>query len=253
MDQATRRDIEEYVKPLAVGLDGMTNYGDIERMVSASESIAKGVRGLDADLLFLLAVFSGQEKWISRMGHRSRTEIFLASLAIPARTVQALFRGLGRLESAPGSPEEEIVHDAVRLEAMGAYGIARSLADGYRERMDILEMAGAIEEAASAPLRTEPGRALAAGRRQLMLEFAGRLREEFAEFSRPRRSGALKRRPRFPGAVVEASAGSEGLGTVQRELEGQRDEDRHRLARDRLVRAVLNRRRTGRGRSSSRR
>ena len=44
------------------------------------------------------------------------------------------------------------MHDAVRLEAMGAYGIARSLADGYRERMEIPEMADAIEEAARVPL-----------------------------------------------------------------------------------------------------
>jgi hypothetical protein len=184
MDETRRKAVEEYVKPLAVGLDGMTNYGGIERMVSASERIAQGRAGLDGDLLFLLAVFSGQEKWISRMGHRSRTEIFLASLGIPARTIQRLFRGLARFETAPAAPEEEIVHDAVRLEAMGAYGIARSLADGYRERLEIPEMAEALEEAAHAPLATEEGRALAAGRRELMLEFARRLRAEFAEFDR---------------------------------------------------------------------
>ena len=182
MDDSQRRAVEEYVRPLAVGLDGMTNYGDIARMVSASRRIARGREGLDDDLLFLLAVFSGQEKWISRMGHRSRTEIFLASLGVPARTVQRLFRGLARFETAPGAPEEEIVHDAVRLEAMGAYGIARSLTEGYRERLEIPEMADAIEEAARAPLATEEGRALAEGRRALMLEFAASLRREYGEF-----------------------------------------------------------------------
>jgi hypothetical protein len=185
MDAATRRAIREYVRPLAVGLDGMTNYGDIERMVAASDKIARGREGLDADLLFLLAVFSGQEKWISRMGHRSRTEIFLASAGIPTRTIQRLFRGLSRFEAAPASPEEEIVHDAVRLDAMGAYGIARSLAEAYRERMDMLEMASAVEEAAQAPMRTEEGRALAAERREAMREFAKRLRAEHAEFAGP--------------------------------------------------------------------
>ena len=115
------------------------------------------------------------------MGHRSRTEIFLASLGVPARTIQRLFRGLARFETAPSAPEEEIVHDAVRLEAMGAYGIARSLTEGYRERLDIPEMADAIEEAARAPLSTDEGRALAEERRTLMLEFAERLRKEHAE------------------------------------------------------------------------
>ena len=117
------------------------------------------------------------------MGHRSRTEIFLASLGVPARTIQRLFRGLARFEASPASPEEEIVHDAVRLEAMGAYGIARSLAEGYRERMDMLEMAAAVEEAAEAALLTEEGRALGAGRRDAMRQFARRLREEHAEFA----------------------------------------------------------------------
>ena len=182
MDAAARKSILDYVKPLAVGLDGVTNYGDVERMVSAAETIARGTEALDADLLFLLAVFSGQEKWVSRMGHRSRTEIFLGSLGVGPKTVRRVFTALSRFETAPASREEEIVHDALKLETMGAYGIARGLADAYRERLDILEMADAIEAAAAAPLRTDAARRLAEPRRALMQEFAGRLRAEHAEF-----------------------------------------------------------------------
>jgi hypothetical protein len=184
MNAGARKSILDYVKPLAVGLDGVTNYGDVERVVSASEAIAAGRADVDGDLLFLLAVFSGQEKWVSRMGHGTRTELFLGSLGVPPKAVRRLFAGLGRIETTPGTPEEEVVHDAVRLETMGAYGIARGLADAYRERLDILEMAEAIEVAASAPLKTEAGRRLAEPRRALMQDFAGRLRSEHAEFSR---------------------------------------------------------------------
>ena len=45
-------------------------------------------------------------------------------------------------------------------------------------------MADAIEQSAAAELLTEKGRALAEGRRALMREFARRMREEQAEFSR---------------------------------------------------------------------
>jgi hypothetical protein len=181
MDEATRRRIEEYVRPLAAGLDGITQFGDTRRIVSACEKIAGGRSDLDRDLLYLLAVFSGQERWVSRMGHRSRTEMFLASLGIPGRRIQALFRGLTRLEARPATPEEEVAHDALKIDEMGARGIARKLQEGRREGASFLEAASAIEEAARAPLRTEAAEALARGRRQLMLEFARRLAEEEAE------------------------------------------------------------------------
>ena len=181
MDEATRRRIEEYVRPLAAGVDGVAQFGDTRRIVSACEKIAGGRSDLDRDLVYLLAVFSGQERWVSRMGHRSRTEMFLASLGIPGRKIQALFRGLTRLEARPATPEEEVAHDALKIDEMGARGIARKLQDGRREGASFLETAASIEEAARAPLRTEAGEALAHGRRQLMREFARRLAEEEAE------------------------------------------------------------------------
>ncbi len=182
MDEAARRRVEDYVKPLAVALDGVTNYGDVRRAVSAAMKVADGRHDLDFDLLFLLAVFSGQEKWVSRMGHRSRTELFLASEGIPAKTVSSLFRSLARFDSEPKTPEEEIVHDAVRLDRLGAYGVAGSLTDGYRERLDFQEMAAEIEEAARIDLRTLKAREIAEPRRRTMLDFAARLRLEHGEF-----------------------------------------------------------------------
>lgn len=181
MDEATRRQITEYVKPLAVGLDGITYSGDVERVIACSERIAGARTDLDRDLLYLLAVFSGQGKWLTTMGHASRTEIFLASLGIPARSIRSLFRGLARLADAPATPEEEIVHDAVCLDQMGACGIARHLLEGYRERMDFGEMAVSIEDAARRQLKTSAAETLAARRRETMLDFARRLRAEFEQ------------------------------------------------------------------------
>jgi hypothetical protein len=185
VDAAARKRIAEYVKPLAVGLDGITYSGDVDRVIAASEKIAleeRGRKNLDPDLIYLLAVFSGQEKWVERMGHASRTEIFLSSLGVPAKTIRAVFRGLSRLVNAPSTPEEEIVHDAILLDEMGAYGIARHLREGYRERQDFAEMAETIEQAAAKPLATAAGEELAVNRRKTMLDFARRLREEYDEF-----------------------------------------------------------------------
>lgn len=182
MDDAARRRIEEYVRPLAAGLDGVTTFGDVARVVAAADRIAGNREELDRELLYVLSVFSGQEKWVSRMGNASRTELFLASLGLPDRTIRALFRGLARFDDRPATPEEEIVHDATRLERMGAYGIARLLAEGQRERADFSEIARAIEEAAGQPLRTAAAEELALPRRQAMLAFARQLRTEFEEF-----------------------------------------------------------------------
>jgi hypothetical protein len=184
VDPAARRRLIEYVRPLAVGLDGVTNFGDAERAVAASETIAGSRTDLDRDLLFLLALFSGQDRWVSRMGHRSRTEIFLDSVGVSPRTVQRLFRGLARFETAPSSPEEEIVGDAVALEKLGAYGIVRCLVEGYKERLDVGEMAASLQSASEVPVRTEAGRSLAEPRRRVMRDFARRLREELEEFGR---------------------------------------------------------------------
>jgi hypothetical protein len=160
----------------------VTNYGDVRRAVAAAQRIAHGRTDVDPDLLFLLAVFSGQEKWVNRMGHRSRTELYLGSLGIPPRAVSALFRSLARFDTDPRTPEEEIVHDAVRLDRLGAYGIARTLVEGYRERLDFLEAADELDRAADETLRTQEANALAEPRRKTMRDFAAKLRAEVQEF-----------------------------------------------------------------------
>jgi hypothetical protein len=151
-------------------------------MLRACAAVAGERKDLDADRLFLLAVFSGQEKWVGKFGHGSRTELFLASVGVPGEEFRRLLRSLARFRSDPRTPEEEIVHDAARLEELGAYGIARIVVESARERMDFRELAGAIEGEARDDFRTERGRELALPRLALMRDFAARLRREVGEF-----------------------------------------------------------------------
>jgi hypothetical protein len=182
MDESRRKQILDYVKPLSVGLDGVTNFGDIERTLRACGEIARGRNPLDEGRLFLLAVFSGQEKWIGKFGHETRTELFLCSVGVSAQEFRRLLRSLARFRRDPETAEEEVVHDAVRLEEVGAYGIARMVAEGAHERMDFRELAAAIESEALDDFRTQRGREIARPRLALMRDFAARLREEVEEF-----------------------------------------------------------------------
>jgi len=161
----------------------MAYFGDVERIASISRAIAAGRQGVNPELIDLLALFSGQEKWVERMGHGSRTEIFLRSQGVSPGTIRSLFRGLPRLDRSPATPEEEIVHDALRIDAMGSVGVARLAQQGYRERLSFEEMAARIEEASRSPLKTAAGESLAATRREAMRDFARRLLEEREEFS----------------------------------------------------------------------
>ena len=183
MNDSQRRQILDFVKPLVIGLDGMTNFGDLDRLLRACAAIAGDRPDVDADRLFLLAVFSGQERWARHFGHGSRLELFLASSGVPPEEIRGLRRSLARFETDPRTPEEEIVHDARRLEQVGAYGIARLVAQGYHDRLDFDELSREIETGASSELRTERGRALAAPRLSLMRDYSRRLRDEVAEFA----------------------------------------------------------------------
>lgn len=182
MEESGRKQVLDYVKPLSVGLDGVTNFGDVERVVRACSVIAGDRSDLDRDRLFLLAVFSGQDRWVGKFGHGTRTELFLSSVGVPAEEFRRLLRSLSRYREDPRTGEEEVVHDAVRLEELGAYGIARIVAEGAHDRMDFRELAGAIESDARDDFRTERGREVANPRIERMRQFAAWLRGEVEEF-----------------------------------------------------------------------
>jgi hypothetical protein len=191
LDSASKARILDFVRPLSVALDGMTTFGFVERRLKISEILLEGEEGMaaavggpvaDRNRLFLVAAFAGLPA-ARNITPDSREELLLRSLHIPPEEISSLPSSLFRLESRPKTPEEKIVHDAMLLEGVGAYGVTQILVSGARERMTLAEMADEIDARMDAArFATEAGRRLAAGRLAYAKDFAARLRAEAAEF-----------------------------------------------------------------------
>jgi len=194
LDSASKARILDFVRPLSVGLDGVTNFGFVERRMRISENLlegeegnsgALGACGADSARLFLLAAFAGLPS-ARRITPDSREDLLLRSLRIPLEEIRILVSSLSRIESDPQTPEERVVHDAMLLESVGAYGVTQVLASGVRERMTLAEMAGEIDaKMDAARFATEAGRRLARERIAYAKDFAAKLRAEAAEFGTP--------------------------------------------------------------------
>jgi hypothetical protein len=185
MQESRQKQILDFVKPLCAGLDGMTDFGDVERVLLACSEISRGRDDVDADRLFLLAVFSGQKRRVGTFGQASRTELFLRSEGVAGEEVRRLFDSIARFRDDPRTPEEKTVHDAVRLEEVGAYGVSRIVTESARERRDLRELASAIEERAVDDFQTPRGIVLARERIAWMKGFASQLRHEVDAFAAP--------------------------------------------------------------------
>jgi hypothetical protein len=188
LDATSRKSLLDFVRPLSVGIDGMTNFGFVERRLKISENLLEseesrdGKGRVDRDRLFLLAAFAGLPG-ARRISPDSREDLLLRSVRIPFEEIRILVSSLNRYENDPESPEEKIVHDAVLLESVGAYGVTQLLVSGARERQTLAEMADEIaEKMAAARFATPAGRRLAADRVAFATLFAQKLAEEAGEF-----------------------------------------------------------------------
>ena len=190
LDAAARERILDFVRPLSVGIDGVTNFGFVERRLRISDFLeseegggeAAGAGRADPTRLFLLAAFAGLPS-ARRITPDGREALLLRSLQIPFEEISSLALSLSRFESSPESPEEKIVHDAILLESVGAYGVTQLLVAGARERMTLAEMAQEIaEKMESARFATPAGRRLASDRVAFATLFARKLAEEAGEF-----------------------------------------------------------------------
>ena len=185
MARATKA-ILDYVRPLAVGLDGVTNYGDVERMVSAAGDDRGGRgRARRGPALPAGGVLGPGKVGLADGAPKPHRDLPVLARRFAEDRAAALSGARPLRDALRRPPRRRSSTTPSSSRRWEPTAIARGLADAYRERLDILEMAQAIEEAAAMPLQ-DRRRASVSRRtaRALMREFAARLRAEHAEFAR---------------------------------------------------------------------
>ncbi len=183
MTKETRAQIEGWVRPLYVELDGVDTFPVVERRAARVEQLlaADGNSG-DAEYLELLLLFHGTVKGLGSTDPRGRWWLFLRGLGIPDERIHRLARGLSRWEESPQGAEEEALHDAVLLEEVGILAAASRIWRAGRKRVAI---ARAVSTLDGGPVperfRTSEGRRVAGERRAAAEAWISTLRTDAAD------------------------------------------------------------------------
>jgi len=158
---AWRERVEEYVRPLYTGLDGVDTFGGVRQLETSLAELTDGLEH-DARALELLVLFHGVTDRLGSLDSGGRWQIFLAGLGLQPAEIKALRVGLGRHATDPLTLEEELLHDALLLARSGVRAAVAGLLGAGRKRLP-LERAVAALDAGPEPrrFRTGSGRALA--------------------------------------------------------------------------------------------
>ena len=125
-------EIEEFVKPLYKNKDSMHNFNHILRIQKKIRFLKKRYYKINKNKLKFLIYFHGQKEWAN--SNRKK----LLSKGYPKEYLIAL----NRHTKKPKTIEEKLVSDANLLEAVGKFGIKKSLQVGKeigRTRKETIE------------------------------------------------------------------------------------------------------------------
>ena len=180
LDAARRAQIETYVRPLYVELDGVDSFHRVDRR----RRLARGLvvdDTIDEPYLELLLLFHGTVKSLGSTEPGGRWWLFLRNLGVEEALLRRVAAGLGRWRETPSGPEEEALHDAELLESVGVAACARRLWTAGRKRVDFARALATLD-AGPAPerFRTPEGRRRAARGRESAEEWLTALRRAAA-------------------------------------------------------------------------
>ncbi|AXI77310.1 HD domain-containing protein [Peterkaempfera bronchialis] len=166
--------------PLYAEKDVAHGVEHIQRILKRLEPLTVGQQlQLRWDLLYFLACFHGVADRMAEPGVRRMVKQLLTGLGWSDREITEGLAALARHLVDPHTSEENVVHDANYLEAVGALGIAKAFTTGGARGQSYERTLEIARRNLDRPVfRTTIGRRLAAERRAYAHDFLDRLARE---------------------------------------------------------------------------
>lgn len=175
--------IEEYVRPLYAGLDGVQTFARVGRLRRHLGELAPPGRAAgDPELLELLLLLHGAVERLGSLAPGGRLDLFLRGLGLPEERARRVRQALGRLrEDAQGfsfhGEEEELLHDALLLEQAGVVAAAERLMAAGSKRVALARVLAQLDPGpVPERYRTARGAELGTERRRAAEDWIGALR-----------------------------------------------------------------------------
>ncbi len=145
LDDALRRRLESFLRPLYQDLDGASRFDEIERVATIARLLFVPLHGIDVRAFELLLLFHGLGRWLEKVGNLSRAVLTLGLTEGELRKTAASIR---RLEE-PVTDAERAVAAALLIDSAGVRGLAERLSRARREGSTVMDVVGlAIAEMA---------------------------------------------------------------------------------------------------------
>ncbi len=181
LDSDVRRRLEQYVKPLYAGLDGVQTFDRVGRLRAHAAALRNADQEIDEPLLEILLLLHGVVDRLGSLAAGGRLDLFLKGLDLPEELIRAARLGAGRCHDDPRRPEEDLVHDALLLESTGVVATVERLMAAGKKRVTLARALAQLDPGPAAErYRTARGAALGAARRKAAEEWIEDLRRRVA-------------------------------------------------------------------------
>jgi uncharacterized protein len=164
--------IEKFSRKLHDNKDPAHGFAHIQRMIEICKVIAPS----EANLILIIeaAYFHGL------LSAEPKIRAFLISLGFEKSYIEKIIRTISnaRSKAIPETIEEQVLHDANILDALGAVGIARAFTKGGYEHQTLTETIDIIQRNMERSLHTSKAKEIGNLRKQFMKNFLNSLEEE---------------------------------------------------------------------------